>query len=981
MRLVHSGKIPTFSLPLGMPFKPHHRVTREAAAQLNEMEATVSALTRQGEGQFGIDGVQPDPPQIYPVVRITGIVIASGDYLYAYSCQVVHFVSVDGTHIKPIVDDTHGFSVDVAYEQSNNGAVPIDGTAIVKLWPQPDGKWVFSWDDETIFAVLGDEGSDGKYAWEQVYPNAAGGGFIVFPSGRSGTTTLNFAQERNEGTGLSGRYVVLDRGFCSGYPQVLVAVDTVAEDDPAFIHQIQSVEVVNAASGTFTLTFFDGLTTATTAPIAFDANAAAVEAAIEALANVTAVTVTGTGDTGDPFLVEFLDSYTEYSPMIPDSSGLGSDQEWNFDGAVGPAGPIGPAGPSSMIPGPRGVQGEPGEPGQDGRDGQAVLTATHKAEILTTLRAYIVPGLPGRKGDDGEPGNDGRPGVKGDTGTQGTFGGALSFEMIFDGAAFTDADPGLGKIRLNNAPQSSATRLFTNVNDVNSVNFSLALAATTNGHIRLVAKDQNTRYIAWTLTGITAAAGYYKQDVTLIGATSSSPFVDGERVILNLYPRGIDGTTSPLTTKGDIYAFSTTHARFPVGLTNGHTLIVDSTQPFGFRWGAGGSGTVTSVGLSLPSMFNVTVSPITTSGPLTAVYANQVGNWIFAGRADGAAGTPDFRAMVTNDISNAIVTLPKLADLGASRLIGRGSAAGSGVPQEITLGTGLTMTGTVLSASAAGHPLTTKGDTFGFSTVAARVAVGANGKIYTADSASATGVSWGSGPLTTKGDLYAFSTTGARHAAGTNNHILFSDSAEVTGLKWRALTMPDLPGGGAGKDMHWFRQVGNGRYYAAGIAVANTSVGAIGLAADSLYAIPLIVPRGGVVDRIGVNVISGGGLVRLGIYSWAGEGDIYPSGRVLDTGDIDVSAIGATEFTIGQTLTAGTLYHLVILTDAAPPTISCFPSGAGCSALYGATGMSLVNGTHVLSGGMTYGALPATFPGHTIMEGVDVPAIFVRFSG
>ena len=41
-------------------------------------------------------------------------------------------------------------------------------------------------------------------------------------------------------------------------------------------------------------------------------------------------------------------------------------------------------------------------------------------------------------------------------------------------------------------------------------------------------------------------------------------------------------------------------------------------------------------------------------------------------------------------------------------------------------------------------------------------------------------------PLTTKGDLYTFSTSDARLAVGTNTHVLTADSAEATGLKWAA---------------------------------------------------------------------------------------------------------------------------------------------------------------------------------------------------
>ena len=44
----------------------------------------------------------------------------------------------------------------------------------------------------------------------------------------------------------------------------------------------------------------------------------------------------------------------------------------------------------------------------------------------------------------------------------------------------------------------------------------------------------------------------------------------------------------------------------------------------------------------------------------------------------------------------------------------------------------------------------------------------------------------GSSPLTTKGDLYTFSTTDARLGVGTNGQILTADSTAATGIKWAA---------------------------------------------------------------------------------------------------------------------------------------------------------------------------------------------------
>ncbi len=41
-------------------------------------------------------------------------------------------------------------------------------------------------------------------------------------------------------------------------------------------------------------------------------------------------------------------------------------------------------------------------------------------------------------------------------------------------------------------------------------------------------------------------------------------------------------------------------------------------------------------------------------------------------------------------------------------------------------------------------------------------------------------------PLTTKGDLFGFSTVDARIPVGTNGHVLTADSAETLGVKWAA---------------------------------------------------------------------------------------------------------------------------------------------------------------------------------------------------
>ena len=68
-----------------------------------------------------------------------------------------------------------------------------------------------------------------------------------------------------------------------------------------------------------------------------------------------------------------------------------------------------------------------------------------------------------------------------------------------------------------------------------------------------------------------------------------------------------------------------------------------------------GLGTVQSVGLTLPSIFTVSNSPVNSSGNLNATLNNQTANNFFAAPS-GASGAPVFRSIVTNDIPSLDVS-------------------------------------------------------------------------------------------------------------------------------------------------------------------------------------------------------------------------------------------------------------------------------------------------------------------------------------
>jgi hypothetical protein len=173
------------------------------------------------------------------------------------------------------------------------------------------------------------------------------------------------------------------------------------------------------------------------------------------------------------------------------------------------------------------------------------------------------------------------------------------------------------------------------------------------------------------------------------GSATSVIAIGGEGAYLGL-SSGLTQTVAGTYTFSGSVTFSGTTA---LGAATATTPSADddSTRVATTAWvqdeiaGLAG-GTVTSVGLSLPDIFTVSGSPVTSSGTLSATLASQTQNYVFAAPASGGNGAPAFRALTAADIPSLSGTYLPLTG---------GTLSGS-----LTVGGDLTVNGTVTSVNS-----------------------------------------------------------------------------------------------------------------------------------------------------------------------------------------------------------------------------------------------------------------------------------------
>ena len=165
-----------------------------------------------------------------------------------------------------------------------------------------------------------------------------------------------------------------------------------------------------------------------------------------------------------------------------------------------------------------------------------------------------------------------------------------------------------------------------------------------------------------TLATTTQLAGYQPLDAALTALASGSDFVvfsgpatSNKTFTLPNASATILTTNAAVTVAqggtGATGAAGARSALLPSYTANAGKVLAVNGGATDVEWiAAVGVGTVTSVGLALPSIFSVSGSPVVSAGTLTGTLVNQVEKTFFAGPTSGADAAPTFRTIATADV-------------------------------------------------------------------------------------------------------------------------------------------------------------------------------------------------------------------------------------------------------------------------------------------------------------------------------------------
>lgn len=202
-----------------------------------------------------------------------------------------------------------------------------------------------------------------------------------------------------------------------------------------------------------------------------------------------------------------------------------------------------------------------------------------------------------------------------------------------------------------------------------------------------------------------------------------------------------------------------------------------------------------------------------------------------------------------------------------------------------------------------------------------------------------------------------------------------NDLVEVIGdgTNWKVLDYSNY-------DYNGYRRTGTtapSRYYIAGMDSQGALGAAAAVTANTLYALPFMIGRGGTIDRVGVNVSTAvaASNVRMGIYRNLNG---IPGTLVADLGTVATTPAGFKEIS-GLTAKLQPGLHWLAAVFSHAPTVRTLAQ-ANMLAVFGVDNAATTAVGTGYTSAFTYAALPTTFPAVTVSTAATQPALFYHFS-